>query len=456
MDFRQIPKDDAPLHTAFCIYQSSDQTMTICTDKMLIKAKSKQKDVSWKNLSLSIKYADLIENTPFELWIPEEMENITKIVSPFVTELKINQLQAMRDTSFEKKHQEVSSKFSRSTISASEEEIKDSVSVTNETSESKYEFPFQDCHHVDLSVLRTLVHLNSLTIEILPPKLSCNYHTRYFNFSYLDMQNLARGISELKNLQIFKLRRSRMDSVKLSTILDGLQWISVEYLEFYFCQLNDDCGESLYEYLVSTKSLKHLDLSGNYFKQEVIEYLSKGLQASSSHLEYLCLSNNPFNDESLYVLTKTLESYEYLKVLKLSGIQCSEVGTSGIVKLVKNNSHLVELYIIAVQMNGTGLIDALKKNHTIQQIYCQGCGLTLDEEFKIEVLLKRNQYIKANPYIGDVTKTEEEINAFIMRTKNPIFIKTLKEKKDRTQCSQNRSLKFVDANISKSFIEEEE
>ncbi|XP_055919677.1 uncharacterized protein LOC129951509 [Eupeodes corollae] len=414
-----------------------------CTDKMLIKKRGQQKDVSWKNLSITLKYIELIENTPYEVWITEEMEEITKNSSPYVTELIIKQLQAKRDSSFKKQTEGSRSSVSeKSSSTLTDEETKDSDSKSNNIRE---DFPLEDCHHVDLSILGSLCNLTSLNIAFAPPKLDRNYHDRFFNFSYVDIQNLARGISELKNLRVFKLRGSRMDSIKFSTILEALQTIFVEELEFFFCQLDDNCGEALYKYLLSTKTLNHLDLTGNYFKDKTIDYLSDGLKRSYSKLTHLFLSNNPIADESLCKLTKTLEAYAHLKILKLSGIKCDNLGASGIVRLVRQNTPLVQLDIIAIRMNGDDLIAALNRNLKIQQIICQGCGLTLEEEFNVEILLKRNRFIKENPYIGDITKTkEDDFNAFINRIKDPIYIKTLEDKEIHKECSRKKYLTDIE------------
>lgn len=54
-----------------------------------------------------------------------------------------------------------------------------------------YNYPVMDCHHGNLKVLGILTNLKSLTLEFNIANIGLNYERRYFECSYLDIQNLA-------------------------------------------------------------------------------------------------------------------------------------------------------------------------------------------------------------------------------------------------------------------------
>ncbi|XP_026848132.1 uncharacterized protein LOC113566494 isoform X1 [Drosophila persimilis] len=82
----------------------------------------------------------------------------------------------------------------------------------------RYDFPSEHCHHIDLSFVRFFDNLVSFTLEFLGPHMGRDFHKRHLRFSTEDVVRLARGLQELDKLQIFRLRNSRMDHLKLHVL----------------------------------------------------------------------------------------------------------------------------------------------------------------------------------------------------------------------------------------------
>ena len=54
-------------------------------------------------------------------------------------------------------------------------------------------YPIKDCHHGDLGiVLGELRKLTKLSIKYGKQNMSYNYHPKYFDFSYVDIERLGR------------------------------------------------------------------------------------------------------------------------------------------------------------------------------------------------------------------------------------------------------------------------
>lgn len=215
-----------------------------------------------------------------------------------------------------------------------------------------------------------------------------------------------------------------MDSFKLGILLRSVSKLpSLECLNFGFDQLKDDCGNALIKILIFSNSLKSFELEGNELGKNVMRELGNAIKNFKGKLDYLGLSENPLTTEGLHILVNSLLGTENVKHLCLAGV--SGISDSGLIcclfqKLLRHHNILIKLDLTCIKMNekvGNELLKALQVNRNIQFLDCKGCDLSVDMQFEVELLLKRNHYIAQNSYIGDTTKTNEEINAIVTRIK---------------------------------------
>ncbi|XP_073846782.1 uncharacterized protein [Musca autumnalis] len=314
-----------------------------------------------------------------------------------------------------------------------------------------YNYPPEHCHHIDLGFVQHLKSLTEFTIEFLGPLQGRQYHRRHFNFSHDDVKRLAQGISSLPELKTFRLRNSRMDAEKLLTMVRGLKVLpSLETVDFGCDQLTDDCGNALYELFENTSGIRNLELESNQLGEETLRTLGETLSNYSyGSLEYLGLARNPINDLALHALISNVVGTRHITSLDLRGITyLTEAGFICCVahELLSQHSPLLRLDITGIHITSKAadqLIISLNSNQKILNLKYLGCGLDKESELDIAVILKRNKFIADNPYIGDQTKTDEDINEWLNTTRNPILLRVLEEREKQKDCLSRKPKEFI-------------
>lgn len=367
------------------------------SDKFLSGILGEQPNMDWKSLGITQKYRELVENTDFEAWDFDRVEEISQMVKDYVTDLKITKLKTIKKYSIDKG------------------EFMDSFEISN--------YPPDLCHHGNLKVLGELKNLVSLSLEFSPHEMQKDFEPRFMDFSYNDAVNLSNGLRELENLKILRLRNSRFDSKKFRVLVEGLERLALEELEFYFCRLNDECSLTVFKILQTNKELKRLVLAGNYFRIRVPKALAFGIQHFEGQLDYLDISRNPLKDEAITYLIRGIIGVHQVKHLNVTGIGVTSEGAALLCEFVKEHKYLQKMDMVAVPVTEDGgdrLIKCLKENVNVIHLDYRGCGLSIDQEFKMDILLKRNRYILENPYLRAEEKdnwTTEEIEAWVNRSK---------------------------------------
>mgnify|MGYP004598543223 CR=1 FL=1 len=64
----------------------------------------------------------------------------------------------------------------------------------------KYNYPANDCHHINLDFIGVFENLKSFHIEFAGEGAGTPYHPRHFNFSHDDIKHLASGNVEYRDL----------------------------------------------------------------------------------------------------------------------------------------------------------------------------------------------------------------------------------------------------------------
>lgn len=367
------------------------------SDKFLSNTMGEQHNTDWKSLGITQKYRELVENTDFESWSFDRIEEISQMVKVYITDLKINKMKTIKKYSIEKG------------------DFMDSFEIAN--------YPPDLCHHGSLKVIGELKNLVSLSLEFSPHEMQKDFEPRFMEFSYNDAVNLANGLRELEQLKILKLRNSRFDSKKFKVLAEGFMHLPLEELEFYFCRLNDECSLTVFKILQSNQQLKRLGLAGNYFKIRVAKALAFGIQYFEGNLDYLDISRNPLKDEAITYLIRGIIGVEQVKRLNVTGIGVTSEGAALLSEFIKEHKFLQRMDMVAVPVTENGaerLIKCLKENVNVIQLDYRGCGLSMNQEYQMDILLKRNRYILDNPYLREEEKdnwTTAKIEAWVSRVK---------------------------------------
>lgn len=280
--------------------------------KRVVLAKSRNKalafvkdGINWKNLGVSLKYIEMVQDCPAEYWPAEQMNNLAIKIQDFVTSIEIHYLQSLQQSSFNKffvktpeetsseededdddessedEEEEIISESSKSSdtevmpeeedeertesqialfqqrleekrlqrlkrrqiretkrkererrarrrarrrakrekrlaqelflakkrkqkirdffdIIVSEEETDEDDKIIDTRNidlylshKLKFDYPPEHCHHLEMSFLQYFINLETFSIEFMPNWLGSNYHNRYFNCSYKDIEVLS-------------------------------------------------------------------------------------------------------------------------------------------------------------------------------------------------------------------------------------------------------------------------
>lgn len=309
----------------------------------------------------------------------------------------------------------------------------------------KYNYPAKDCHHIDLSFVRYFDQLTSLTLEFLGPYKMGNYHQRHLNFSYTDMTRLAKGLRTLRHLEIFRLRNSRMDSIKLIILCRVLRHLdSLEVVDLGGNCLGDDCNVGLGELLKRRVMLRSLELENNDLEYLTLETLGYTLSQhkvvdSDSSLRYLGLSYNPVSNIGLESLFGEIIGTQHVQELSINGLHNVAAGkfVEQVSTLLRTHAPLRRLQMAANKLDkkiGRDLLRSLEQNHKVVQFDCRACNLSEQQEYEADIIVRRNEYLEKNPFIGDTTQTEESLLELLLSRRHPIRAKLEKERAKRAEC----------------------
>ncbi|XP_034830801.1 dynein regulatory complex subunit 5-like isoform X2 [Maniola hyperantus] len=229
----------------------------------------------WKGKFLSACLQDYLENVKPDVFIEEDAVELAKLVSPYIYELGLKQLQMIRQP-------------------APPIPYEDSVEDTCEFSVPKL------YDHVPLEpVLARLYNLQEISLIFGVNNLEDRYLTRYFEFSLGDCESLCRGLEHLQHLKTFRINRSNLDCSKVKIILQSLvKKESIEELDFNHCKIGDYGMKALGGFIFLHKNVKRVKIANNRFKEVGVQGIAYALQMKpAAPIELLDFSLNPMSLE---------------------------------------------------------------------------------------------------------------------------------------------------------------
>ncbi|KAH8251828.1 hypothetical protein KR038_009168 [Drosophila bunnanda] len=302
----------------------------------------------------------------------------------------------------------------------------------------RYDYPAHHCHHIDLSFVRHLRNLVSFTLEFLGPANVKDFHSRYLKFSDSDIVRLGKGLGELEHLKTFRLRNSHMDARKLRILARTLKAMeSLEEVDFGYNQMPDDCSDALAYLLQRPKMFRILQLEYNRLGIKTTIMLAKALtEEHDGVLEYLGLAHNPINELALETFFTELVNTQHVLALNISGLENTR-GILGraIAKLLRRHQPLISLEMAANYIGvaqGEIIVKSLERNQKVLYMDCRVCDMNADQEFEVDMIVRRNNYIHENMHHG------ENLCNVIKERRHPIVQKIEEDYERRRECIKVR------------------
>ncbi|XP_017016711.1 uncharacterized protein [Drosophila kikkawai] len=310
----------------------------------------------------------------------------------------------------------------------------------------RYDYPAEHCKHIDLSIIRHLRNLVSLTLEFLGPDNVKDFHSRYLKFSDSDIVRLGKGLRELPYLKTFKLRNGRMDPTKLRILARTLKAMdSLEEVDFGYNQMPDECCDALVYLLQRPRMYRILQLEYNRLGSKTAVMLGKAfIEAQEGVLEYLGLAYNPFNESAIESLVTGLVGTPHVLALNISGLENTKGALGrGIGRLLRNHEPLISLEIAANNIGvsqGDSILKCLEKNQKILYMDCRECDLSQVQEFEVDMIVRRNNYIHENMHHG------EKLCDVIKERRHPI-VQRIEDDYERLRECQKVRPKFSSSSV---------
>ncbi|KAH8242840.1 hypothetical protein KR032_002562 [Drosophila birchii] len=325
---------------------------------------------------------------------------------------------------------------------------------------NRYDYPADHCHHINMFFVRYFQNLVSFTLEFLGPDNVKDFHSRYLKFSDRDIVRLAKGLCELPNLKIFKLRNGHMDPRKLRILSRSLKSLdSLEEVDFGYNQMPDECCDSLAYLLQRPKMYRILQLEYNRLGAKTALMLGKSLsKAQDGVLEYLGLAHNPINELAIESFVSQLIGTPHVLALNISGLENTRGMLSReIAKLLRNHKPLISLEMAANNIgpnHGNYILRSLETNQNILYMDCRECDLKDVQQFEVDMIVRRNNYIHENMHHG------ENLCAVIKERRHQIVQNIEEDFERRKECLKERpkfsSSSVEDTGIPVEVVEEEE
>ncbi|KAH8361690.1 hypothetical protein KR200_002803 [Drosophila serrata] len=323
----------------------------------------------------------------------------------------------------------------------------------------RYDYPEQHCHHIDLSFVRHLGNLVSFTLEFLGPDNVKDFHCRYLKFSDSDIVRLGKGLAELVHLKTFRLRNAHMDPRKLRILARTLKSMeTLEEVDFGYNQMPDECSDALAYLLQRPRMYRILQLEYNRLGPKTAQMLGKAL--NDEHvgvLEYLGLAHNPINEQAIESFVSELIGTRHVLALNISGLENTRgVLGRGIAKLLRRHRPLISLEMAANHIGaiqGDFILKSLERNQRVLYVDCRECDLSDLQEFEVEMIVRRNNYIHENMHHG------EALCNVIKERRHPIVQRIEDEYERRMECIKVRpklSSSSEESGISEEVVKEED
>ncbi|XP_021028470.1 NACHT, LRR and PYD domains-containing protein 4F-like isoform X2 [Mus caroli] len=150
----------------------------------------------------------------------------------------------------------------------------------------------------------------------------------------------------------------------------------LEYLVLANCSLSEQCWDYLSEVLRQNKTLSHLDISSNDLKDKGLKILCRALTLPYCALKSLYLNNCQITARGCQDLAKVLRNNQNLKCLHISNNKLKDTGMMLLCKAIKHpNCHLEDLRLEACEITGASNEDlryAFMQCETLQMINLMG------------------------------------------------------------------------------------
>lgn len=196
---------------------------------------------------------------------------------------------------------------------------------------------------------------------------------------------------------------------------------NVETLDLSFCQLTTT--NAIAEFLSVNNALKALELKGNYLSGNEVVDLATAINEYNGHLRYLGLAQNPLQSDGIKGILSNILNTTQVNELDISACQIDADDVPCVIDFIKSHAILRSVNLTGIpldgEINGDNLVKVVRGHYGILRLPHKSCGLSVEQEMNLRILLQRNNYYDANPALraDEVTPEKESEIDLAMKQK---------------------------------------
>ena len=168
------------------------------------------------------------------------------------------------------------------------------------------------------------------------------------------------------SLQSLEISYNNITDNGLMRILDNLPGKLVRLI-VKKCWVTYNGAVSIAKLLVINKTLKYLDISKNYFKDDGISAISDSLHVNTTLIQ-LVARGCMFNSKGAESIARMLQANKTLKYLDISYNNIGADGTKTITRSIQTNTTLIQINIFECKCAAGDIAKTLKVNKTLKEL----------------------------------------------------------------------------------------
>jgi Ran GTPase-activating protein (RanGAP) involved in mRNA processing and transport len=254
-----------------------------------------------------------------------------------------------------------------------------------------------------ITTLKTLRLFNDkMSAQFATGLKNCKFITTFdismYQLSQQQADCVAYAIKNNPNLKTLILKKNTIKGIGGKSIIDALEHHqTLSNITLDNNRVDNISLDIIFSVLSTLSSLKCIDFEQDYFDDDQIELLAKGLD-DGQPITRIALGNCKIEScDGIIALARSLENNLVLTTLQIKDTEMSALAVNAIVNALVKNTALKNLSFVGCFFKNVNLVELLqaitKKNSTLKSLSLACCGIQISLALELVDALKYNSTI---------------------------------------------------------------